>query len=83
MIHTQTSNCSSERCKEWFIVKSHHEIPSMSITTLTDRDNFSTQVADWLLGSWESTCGRKLDCANYPPSAFFYDEETDEESKTM
>ena len=55
----------------------------MSTTSLIDRDNFSTQVADWLLGSWESTCGSKFDCANYPPSAFFYDEETDEESKTM
>ena len=81
LTHTQTSNCSSEHCKERSIVKSHHEIPSISTTTLIDRDNFSTQVADWLLGSWESTCGRKLDSANYPSNAFFYDEKKDEKSK--
>ena len=78
LIHTQTSNCSSEHCKQRSIVKSHHEIPSMSTTTLINRDNFSTQVADWLLGSWESTAGRKPDSANYLPNAFFYDEKTDE-----
>ena len=75
--HTQTSNCLSEYCKESSKINTNSETPSISTTSQVDRDNFSSQVSDWLLGAFESTCGRKLDDTIYPPEAFFVDEQTD------